>query len=125
VLLYQNDYEEKINTLLSGTNTYEVIIVNIYKKVMSTLRNKDAKIIDSLHDKKVIDNNTRLRMKSADVVNFPAIYAAIKIHKTIHPARPIVGMKSDISTSLSYSLKTNYLVTEDRTYHTMLILMDK
>lgn len=56
---------------------------------LSKLQRSSNQLVKRLHEEKVIDNNTRLRM-TRDNTNLPRIYALPKVHKAGAPLRPIV-----------------------------------
>lgn len=86
VAIYKNDYETKMNELLSDKKTYKLIDNDITKKI----QNKNNRIIKSLYDNNYIDLATKKNL-TKDNSTAPRIYGLIKVHKQNYPLRPIVS----------------------------------
>jgi len=86
VLMCQNQYDSKMQNLLSDTTTYEIIPSDPTPRLQRINNNK----IQSIFNAKLIDNNTKLDLKT-DISIPPRIYGLPKIHKPNAPLRPIVS----------------------------------
>ena len=86
VLMNSSEYDNKIQTLLSDTNTYEIIKQDPTKKFKTNI----AKLLKSWKDNNKISYQTwrRLYPTAADV---PKFYGLPKVHKQQIPLRPIVS----------------------------------
>lgn len=95
VVMLVEDYERKMNLLLSDTTTYTPIKSDPTHKFQTTNNN----IVKRLKDLKLIDDRTAARLRTY-TATCPRIYGQPKAHKTDLPLRPVVpGM-----TAPSYQL---------------------
>ena len=98
VVLNKTDYQQKVNTLLSDTNTYEPL-----KRDPSN--NYKQKVIDSLQELEkdgVIDKSRYFRPYPG--VSVPKFYGLPKIHKNGAPLRPIVSSVDSVTYNVAKHL---------------------
>ena len=99
VIMDQQDYINKVNTLLQDTNTYRVLnkdpTTSLKNKLISTLRN--MKQTGAL-------SNTKYRQLYPTSVIPPKFYGLPKIHKAGTPLRPIVSSRGSITYGVAKEL---------------------
>lgn len=108
VVMYKDDYENKMNLLVNNPN-YKVISRN----PTSNLINQQNKLVKRLNSAKVIDD---VKAKLMNRYNFsiPRIYALPKIHKSGIPLRPICSYKNSVGSNLATLLIPIFTSLEDK-----------
>ena len=86
VVMDRPDYNEKMETLLSDDQTYQLVQKPPFAKIERELNHK---LLD-LNKKGKIDDSTYYKLRSTDAIP-PAIRGSIKHHKAGHALRPIVS----------------------------------
>lgn len=84
--MYQNDYNDKMQTLLYDRSTYKSINKDLTMKIQ-TMNNK---LVDTWHDYEYITKKERNTLGTKTAIA-PRIYGLPKIHETGNPLRPIVS----------------------------------
>ena len=88
MVLNEKDYDQKCNDLLKDTKTYKKIWYN----PTSGYRQKLVKVINNLHQDKVINDKLKWSLTPPTQPTVPAFYGLPKIHKPEPiPVRPIVS----------------------------------
>lgn len=105
VAMHRNMYLHKMNELLSDTNTYEVIVKDPTKKIISDLRSH----LSRWKHKGYISQTLYLSLLSSDGV-LPWAYGLPKVHKKDCPLRIIV---SCLNSSL-YKLSVYLHITDNK-----------
>ncbi|KAM4589401.1 uncharacterized protein V3H82_003528 isoform 2-T2 [Fundulus diaphanus] len=98
VVLNTSDYQDKIHTLLSDTNTYESLKrdpTNSYKK-------KITDYLQQLEKDKVINRSSYYRLYPGE--DIPCLYGLPKIHKEGTPLRPIVSSINSVTYNIAKQL---------------------
>ena len=85
VVMDKKEYEEKMLTLLSDTNTYQKITKPPFKRIEREL---NSQLLDLKRQHK-LDERTYRKLHSTDGIP-PAIRGSVKHHKPGNPLRPIV-----------------------------------
>lgn len=85
VVMYNKDYDSKMNEMLSDTNTYKLIKQN----PTHSFQQKNNNLIKRLCDLKLIDAKTQYQLK-IQTAQCPRIYGLPKSHKPNLPLRPVV-----------------------------------
>ncbi|XP_062713958.1 uncharacterized protein LOC134290776 [Aedes albopictus] len=86
VIMMRDEYEEKMQTLVSDVNTYERIDTDWTNKIQA----QNNKLVNKLFNHKMIDQQTRSRLVSYHAT-CPKIYGLPKIHKPDSPLRVILS----------------------------------
>ena len=86
MVMDRTDYNEKMETLLSDHQTYQLVHKSPFAKIERELNHK---LLD-LNKKGKIDGSTYYKLRSTDAIP-PATRGSIKHHKAGHPLRPIVS----------------------------------
>ncbi|XP_062711019.1 uncharacterized protein LOC134289038 [Aedes albopictus] len=86
VIMLKNEYEEKMDALVSDANTYERIDTDWTNKIQT----HNNKLVNKLFDQKMIDQQTRSKLVSYHAT-CPKIYGLPKIHKPDSPLRVILS----------------------------------
>ena len=99
VIMVQQDYINKVNTLLQDTNTYRVLskdpTTSLKNKLLSSLRN--IKQTGAL-------SNTKYKQLYPTSAIHPKFYGLPKIHKVGTPLRPIVSSRGSITYGVAKEL---------------------
>ena len=104
VLLNKDDYLSKMNDILQDSSKFTLYDHDLYKTIIK-YEDKHNRIIDQLFKDKVIDADTKNRLRSSG--SRPGVmYGLPKIHKTGSPMRPI------LSTSGSYNYESSKFLVE-------------
>ncbi|XP_058827843.1 uncharacterized protein LOC131687767 [Topomyia yanbarensis] len=114
VVMYLNDYEQKMSTLLDCT-TYKVLP----KDPTSSIQRQNNQIATRLQNLKLIDQVTFRRLQTS-TSTCPSIYGQPKAHKPALPLRPVVpnvtaptyNMSKFIATALKQSFHSKYNIVD-------------
>ncbi|KAJ0059974.1 hypothetical protein NL108_017154, partial [Boleophthalmus pectinirostris] len=96
---YTKTYEQKMQTLLADTDTYEIITKNPTEEKKRALKTLLKSVLE--HKKITREANNDL-IPTASIT--PRIYGTPKIHKTDTPLRPIVDSIGSVTYNLSKAL---------------------
>ena len=99
VLMYKQQYIEKVETLLKDTTTYKKVLTDPTNK-LQVINNK---IIHKLVQQKIIEKKDKYKLLTYNRTS-PKLYALPKIHKPNIPMRPIVASIDTVSSQLSKML---------------------
>ena len=93
VIMNKVDYLEKMENLLSDTETYENLTSNPLENVNSNFNKKIKNILRG--------NDTLIKQLTVSSATLPYMYGLIKTHKQNNPVRPIISSVGSISYRLS------------------------
>lgn len=96
VVIYKDNYMEKVDELLSDTGTYKMIARDPTDRLMKTLQEAIKMLRDNQY---ITDAGFRKLYFSGSVA--PSIYCLVKTHKANHPLRPIVSTINSPHSTLS------------------------
>lgn len=96
VLMYKQQYYEKVNSMLSDTSTYKIL----QSDPTGSLQTKNNKIINNLFTNKIISKYEKYAFMTYNTTS-PKLYALPKIHKTDIPMRPVVAFITTVSSHMS------------------------
>ena len=86
VVMDRTSYDEKMDSILSDRETYEIVNKPPFKKIEREL---NARLL-RLNKEQKLDNSTYRKLRSTDATP-PAIRGSVKHHKPGNPLRPIVS----------------------------------
>ncbi|XP_017466311.1 PREDICTED: uncharacterized protein LOC108359133 isoform X1 [Rhagoletis zephyria] len=84
VVMYKEDYTEKMNKLLDDKNTYKIV----RNDPTNALQRKNNTLVDELYKSKIIDYRGKQQLVCTAAIA-PRLYGLPKIHKPDLPLRPI------------------------------------
>ena len=104
VILNKEDYISKMNSILQDDSKFSLSDHDLYKTLLK-YEDKNNRIVDQLFKDKIIDEETKKRLKSSG--SRPGVmYGLPKIHKSGVPMRPI------LSTSGSYNYQSSKFLVD-------------
>ncbi len=95
VILNTTDYHSKVSTLLSDTNTYEIL----KRDPSSGYKRKVIECLQKLQQDGAFDRPQYLRLYPQDTI--PCLYGLPKIHKEGVPLRPIVSSINSVTYNIA------------------------
>lgn len=84
VIMYKQEYLDKMRTLLGDRQTYKTVRIDPTKKFLE----KNNNIVKTLHNKQLIDTPTKSKLLKS-TATAPRLYGLPKVHKPDAPLRPI------------------------------------
>jgi len=109
VILDKNDYESKINIMLSDVNTY----TNLTTDTTQTIKQNTDLLITTLLNQEYI-NSKQLKNLTDYTAKCPLFYGVPKVHKQGCPLRPIVSQMKGPTRKLNDLLDTYLKVAEEQ-----------